>query len=123
LIRLIKTVIKLVLLALVANATWHLYLAYAAHYKFRDAVEYAARNRGDRTDEQLHDYFMDVAADADVPIPAEAVVVTHIGMSTAVDVSYRRPVELLPSRTYPWSFSFRIDTYTLQAPNTVASPK
>jgi hypothetical protein len=123
LIRLIKTVIKLALLALVANATWHLYLAYAAHYKFRDAVEYAARNRRERTDDQLHDYFMEVAADADVPVPPEGVVVTHNGPGTAVDVSYTRPVELLPSRTYSWSFSFRIDTYTLQAPNTVASPK
>ena len=117
-IRLIKTVVKLALLALVANATWHLFVAYSAHYKFKDSVQYAAQNRGDKTDEQLHDYIMSLAAEGDVPVPSEGVVVTHVGTATAVTASYTRPLDLLPNRAYPWTFSFRIDTYTLQAPNT-----
>jgi hypothetical protein len=122
LIRFIKTIVQLALLALVANAVWHLFLAYSAHYKFRDAAQYATQNRGEKSDEQLHDYLMDLAVAADLPIPPEAVTVTHLGLASAVVVSYARPIELLPNRTFPWSFSFRIDTYTLQAPNTV-SPK
>jgi hypothetical protein len=123
LIKIIKTGVKLALLAVVANATWHLFVAYSAHYKFRDAVQYAAQNRGDKTDEQLHDYIMNLAADADVPVPEGGVVVTHVGLATAVTASYTRPLELVPNRAYPWTFSFRIDTYTLQAPNTVGLPK
>jgi len=122
-LKLIKTGIKLALVALVANATWHLFVAYSAHYKFRDSVRYAAQNRGDKTDEQLRDYIMDLAAQADVPVPAEAIVVTHEGLATAVAASYTRPLELVPNRTYPWTFSFRIDTFTLQAPNTGALKK
>jgi hypothetical protein len=122
-VKIIKTGIKLALLAVVANATWHLFVAYSAHYKLRDSVRYAAQNRGDKTDEQLHDYIMDLAADADVPISPEAVVVTHVGLTTAIVASYTRRLELVPNRPYPWTFSFRIDTYTLQEPNTVALPK
>ena len=121
-IKIIKTGIKLALLAIVANATWHLFVAYSAHYKFRDAVEYAAQNRGEKSDFDLHEDIMGLAEQADVPIPPEAVEVTHIGTATEVRVSYSRPLELVPNKQYPWSFSFRINTFTRQAPNTV-SPK
>jgi len=119
LIRLIRRLISLAVLALVASATWHVFLAYSAHYKFRDAVAYAAENRGDKTDDALHDRIMEIAADADVPVEPEAVVVTHEGIATTVTVSYTRPIELVPNRPYGWPFSFRTDTYIHQAPNTV----
>jgi len=111
--KLIKLGIKLALVALVANATWHLFIAYSAHYKFRDAVQYAAQNRGHQSDEQLHDAIIELAEQADVPIAPAGVVVTHQGTSTSVTASYTRPLELLPNGSYPWSFSFQINTYTV----------
>ena len=120
--KLIKTGIKLGLLALVANATWHLFIAYSAHYKFRDAAQYAAQNRGEKTDDQLHDVIMNLAAEANLDIPFEAIVVKHEGLRTSVAVSYTQSLELLPSRPYLMPFSFLIDTYTLQSPNTL-TPK
>jgi len=119
LITLIRRLISLALLALVANATWHVFLAYSAHYKFRDAVNYAAENRGDKTDDALHDQIVQLAADEDVPVQPDDIVVLHEGIATAVTVSYTRPIELVPSYPYGWSFSFRADTYTHQAPNSV----
>ena len=118
-IALIKRLISLALLALVANATWHVFLAYSAHYKFRDAVSYAAENRGDKTDDVLHDQILQLAAEADVPVQSGDVVVSHEGIATEVTVSYTRPIELVPNHPYAWSFSFRADTYTHQAPNSV----
>jgi len=118
-LRLIKTGIKLALLALVANATWHLFVAFSAHYKFRDAAQYAAQNRGEKTDEQLHDLIVNLAAEADLAIPPEAVVVKHVGLTTSVTASYTQTLELVPSRPYPVPFSFRIDTYSLQSPNSL----
>jgi hypothetical protein len=123
LIALIRKIVSLALLAFVANATWHLFVLYSAHYKFRDSVRYAAQNRGDKTDDQLHDYLMEVAEEADLPIASDALVVRHEGMSTTVFVTYTRPLDLLPNGSYPWTFSFQVDTYTLQAPNTVGLPK
>jgi hypothetical protein len=120
--KLIKIGIKLGLLALVANATWHLFLAYSTHYKFRDATQYAAQNRAAKTDDQLHDVVMNLAAEAGLDIPFEAIVVKHEGLRTSVAVSYTQSLDLLPSRPYTMPFSFQIDTYTLQSPNTL-TPK
>jgi len=40
----IKTLLKLAIVAIVANATWHVWGAYAAHFKFKDAVQSASRS-------------------------------------------------------------------------------
>jgi hypothetical protein len=122
LIALIRRLLSLVLLALVANGTWHLFLAYSAHFKFRDAVEYAAQNRGEKSDEDLRQQIEEIAADADVPLQPERLAVTHQGIATEVSAAYTRPVELFPGRPYGWSFSFRVDTFVRQPPNTVKSP-
>ena len=120
-----KSLIKLLIAALIANATWHLFVAYSAHYKFRDAVQNAAQNRGDKSDDQLHEIIMNLAAEADVPVPFDGVVVSHEGRTTSVVASYTQTLELIPSRPYSWPFSFRIDTYTLETPliNELAHPK
>ena len=118
-IALIKRLISLALLALVANATWHVFLAYSAHYKFKDAVNYAAEHRGDKTDDALHDQILQLAANEDLPVQPDDVVVLHEGIATAVTVSYTRAIEVVPNHPYTWSFSFRTDTYTRQAPNSV----
>ena len=73
-IALIKRLISLALLALVANATWHVFLAYSAHYKFKDAVNYAAEHRGDKTDDALHDQILQLAANEDLPVQPDDVV-------------------------------------------------
>ena len=121
--RIIKTAIKLAVLAVAANVTWHFYLAYSAHYKLRDTARYLAQNRGDKTDAQIHDELVQVAEDAEVPIAPEAIEVTHVGLTTSVSASYTRPLEIVPNRTIDWSFSFRVDAYALQSPNTLALPK
>ena len=98
-------------------------MLYSAHYKFKDSVRYAAQNRGDKTDDQLHDYLMELAEEAELPIAPDELVVRHEGLSTTVTGTYARPLDLLPNHAYPWTFSFQVDTYTLQAPNTVGLPK
>jgi len=50
---LIKLLIKLAVVAIVANATWRIGSAYVAHYKFTDSVQQTTLFRGQRTDEQL----------------------------------------------------------------------
>ena len=49
----IKTFLKLALLAAFANASWHLFVVYSAHYKFKDGVTYTAHYRGEMTDDQV----------------------------------------------------------------------
>lgn len=120
--KLVRTAINIILLAVAANATWHFYQAYAAHYKLRDAARAIAQNRGDKTDAQIHDEIMAAAADADVPVDPDALVVDHAGTATSVTARYNRPIDLVPSHPVEWSFSFRVDTFARQAPNTVKTP-
>jgi hypothetical protein len=112
----IKTLIKLAFVALLANATWHVFGAYSAHYKFKDGVQYAAQYRGDSTDEGLREKILGLASQFDVPVTAADVSVTHAAKNTIVELSYVRPVDLAPGFTYPWSFSVHVDTYTAKPP-------
>ena len=107
-----KTLIKLALVAIVANATWHLFVVFSADYKFRDAVLYAAQFRGNKTDQQLKQEVLWIAAQAELPIDEEHLTVrrqdeTH----TTVDTGYTRTVELLPGFTYQWPFTVHVDAY------------
>jgi hypothetical protein len=113
-LKLIKLGIKLGIAAIVVNATWHVYLAYSAHYKFRDSVEHAAQIRGNQTDDELRDAMVDLAAENDIPIAPEEIVVKREGISTLVKAEYKRDIDLLPGRPYPWSFSFQVSTYPMQ---------
>ena len=115
----IKTVIKLACVALVANATWHVFGAYAPHYKFQDGVEYAAKYRGDMTDDAVREKILGLAAQFDVPLSSADLSVTHKGSNTVVELSYVRRVDLAPGLTYPWRLSARIDTYTMASPQPV----
>ena len=110
----IKTVIKLALVALVANATWHLFGAYSPHFKFKDAVQYAAQYRGDATDADLRQRILDSAAQFEIPLAAADLSVTHQDKHTSVELSYTRMVDLAPGFTYPWPFSLSVDTFTVK---------
>jgi hypothetical protein len=109
----IRTLLKLALVALVANAMWHLFGAYSPHYRFRDGVQYAAQYRGDSSDEVLQEKILAMASQFDVPVGPGEVSVTHDGMHTMVHVAYVRPIDLAPGFTYPWPFSFDVDILTL----------
>ena len=111
----IRTLLKLALVALVANAGWHLFGAYSPNYKFEDAIEYAAQNRGSLSDEALQQRILEMAAQFEVPVTASDVTVSRRGNHTLVDVSYVRPVDLAPGFRYPWPFSFHVDIVTLGA--------
>ena len=82
----IKTVIKLALVALVANATWHMFNAYWPHYKFKDGVQFATQFRGDISDDALREEILGLASRFEVPVTASDVSVTHEERHTIVEV-------------------------------------
>src|SRR5207253_2552861 len=96
---------ELAFVALVANATWQLFSVYSPHFKFRDAVQYAAQYRGEATDPDLQQQILASAMQFDVPVAATDVSVTHQDKHTTVKLSYVRPVELAPGFVYTWPFS------------------
>ena len=107
----IKFVIKLAIVALLANATWRIGSAYATAYRFEDAVHQATQFRGRKTDVELRQRFGELATEFDVPIKAEDFVIKAVPTHYMVDVSYIRPIDVFPGYTYQWPFAVHVDVF------------
>ena len=111
-----KTILKLALVALIANATWHLFQAYSAHFRFKDSVQATAQYRGNKGENEVRDRVLELASQYDVPVSNENLSVKIVDKHTIVETSYTRPVSLLPGFSYPWPFSVSVDTFTVAPP-------
>ena len=108
----IRTLLKLACVALVANATWHVFGAVSPHYKFKDGVEYAVQNGGQSSDEALQEKILSLAAQFDVPVTQADVSITRSpDRRPIVDIVYVRRVDLAPGFTYPLPLSIHVDTF------------
>ena len=106
----LKLILKLAVVALLANASWRVGSAYVSHYKFQDAVQQAALFRGSKTDDALRQRIFELASDFDIPVTDDQVMLTTAEHHTVVDGGYTRIIELAPGFKYPWEFTFHIDT-------------
>ena len=106
----IKLILKLAVVALVANASWRVGGAYVSHYKFTDSVQQAALFRGNKTDDVLRQRIFALASDFDIPVTDSDLTLTTLEHHTVVDGHYTRIIELVPGYKYPWEFTFHIDT-------------
>jgi hypothetical protein len=113
----IKLAIKLAIVALVANAAWHLMAAYTSHYKFKDAVQQATLFGNDKSVEQIKNRVLALASDYDVPLGERDVTVRRDQLHTFVDGAYTKSLDLLPGYSRPWTFEFHTDTFS-EAPMT-----
>ena len=108
----INSTVKLAIVALVANAMWHVFVVYSADFRFKDAVQSTAQYRGEKTDAEVRGRILELAAQFDVPITNEDLSVRSEGGHTFVEASYVRRVDLVPGFTYPWPFTVHLDTPT-----------
>ena len=107
----IKFIIKLAIVALIANATWRVGSAYANSYRFEDAVHQAAQFRGRKSDEELRQRLAELAMEYDVPIKDSDVMMKKEFSHLIIDISYIRPIDVAPGYTYPWPFSTHVDIF------------
>jgi hypothetical protein len=110
-----KLLIKLIIVAVIANATWRIGSVYARFYKFKDAVQDTTQFRGDKTDDQIHDRIFELAAQYDIPVTDDTLTITRQEAHTVVNASYTQPIEVVPGVKYPWPFSFHTDTFVYDA--------
>jgi hypothetical protein len=117
----VKVVIKLLIAALIANGTWRVGSAYAAYYKFKDAVASTTQHRGAKTDVQLRERVFELAKEYDVPID-ENLTVTKQDNHTIVDGSFTWPIDIVPGFKYDWPFTVHVDTFIIEPPKLDGSP-
>jgi hypothetical protein len=111
-----KIILKLAIVAVIANATWHAFVPYSAYFKFKDAVESASQYGYDKPDDDLRAKIIELATQHDVPLTREGFTLKRDEKHTIIDGSYTQQIELFPGFQYPYTFSWHIDTVTVKPP-------
>jgi hypothetical protein len=104
-----KAIIKLAIVALLANGIWRIGSAYLSFYRFKDAVDEMALHSKGKTVEELKDKVLELAASYDEPIDADAVSVRREDPHLIVEGSYTKRVLLAPGFEYAWPFTLTVD--------------
>ena len=107
-----KIIIKLLIVALIANATWRLGMEYATHYRFSDSVQDAAIDSS-LSDAQLRQRGLELAARYDVPLADEELMIRTEYSRRFINGSYVKPITILPGYDRKWSFTLAVESYVL----------
>ena len=117
----IKSIVKIIIAVLLANAIWRIASAYISYYKFQDAVqEYSIRTSG-KSDDVVKGRVAELAAQYEEPVDADAINVRRDEQHTYIDFSYTKPVAVVPGYEYQWPFSVKVDGYVIE-PQHVTEP-
>jgi len=79
---------------------------------FREA---AAQYGSEKSDDELRAKVLEIAAEHDVPQPAEGFTLKRENAHTIIDGSYTQPIEIFPGVSYPYTFVWHTDTFVDQA--------
>jgi hypothetical protein len=112
----IKLVIKLAIAAFVANAVWRVGSAYATFYRFRDAVQQSTQFSRGRSEAELQQRIIDLAAEYEIPLAADGFTVSRVGDHTLTEGTYSEDIDFAPGVTRPWSFKWTTDTSVIVPP-------
>jgi len=109
----IKIIIKLAIVALLANAVWRIGSAYISFYKFNDSVSELALHSKGKSIEELKSKVLELAEMYDEPIDADDLSVRREEPHTIVEGSYKKQVLLAPGFEYAWPFKLNVDEMVL----------
>ena len=108
-----KTLLKLVIAAMVVHATWRAGTAYLRYYRFKDGLQQTAQFSGGRTDNELHNRALEIAREHEIPIDPAHILVRRQDNHTLIDAAYEERIELLPRYYYPYEFKVSVDAFTI----------
>ena len=108
-----RTLIKLVIAALVLHGTWRLGSAYLTRYRFEDDLQRLAQFAGEGSDAVLRDRVMTVAREYQIPLDGEAIRVSRTSGQLRIETSYTQRVQSCPCTEYPWQFNTRVHAWSM----------
>ncbi len=108
-----KTILKLIIAALVIHATYRAGVVYMRYYEFKDDVAQIAQFGVQRTDNQLKNNVLDAARRREIPLDPDAISVRRQNQHIIIDARYLEQVELAPRYFYPWTANLHVDVLTL----------
>lgn len=101
-----KVLLKLVVIAAVLNAVYHLGMDEYRHSQFKDSVHTMLTLGTDTPVEELKQQMLQKAVDLKLPVSEDKVRVSRQGVRTTVTVSYNTEPEPFPGYKYPRDHSF-----------------
>ena len=118
-----KTLIKLIIAAVLVNAAYRSGTVFLKYYQFKDETQQMVLFGQGATVSDLDAQIVEEAMKRDVPLDDDDVKVTREGTRTLAEVAYTENVELFPSFVYPVSFSFSAEAYGVPGAAAPARPK
>jgi len=110
-----KTIIQLLIAALILNAGWHIGNAYYKYYNFKDDVQQAALFGNSKSEVELQNRVLQLASQSQLPLAAENVSVRRENEHTFVNAAYTEQVQIVPTYFYPYEFKMNLDVLTIGA--------
>jgi hypothetical protein len=104
----VRTVIRLALVALVVHAGVKTLPVFWTHFKFRDAVQDMAMFSQKRSEHEIEERILEIATRMDVPLERDNLKVHRAQGITYVDANYTAQLEYFPKKYYPWAFTLDI---------------
>ena len=104
----VKLLVKLAVVALLATAAYQIGAGYLTFIKFQDDVRDAAIFKA-KTDAELTTRMLALAQQYEIPLEEENVNIERDGRVVKIDGWYDKPIELLPTYSYPWHFGLSMD--------------
>jgi hypothetical protein len=104
----LKLIVKLAVVALLANAAYHIGSEYLTYVKFEDAIRDTAIFKA-KDDAELTARIMSLAEQYEVPLDQDNLVVERQGRSVSISGWYDKPIEVFPNYRYPWHFGLSLD--------------
>ena len=111
-----KTIIKLIIAAIILNAVARSAMAAWSYYQLKDAAQQTILFGAGATTSQLQEQILRRAAELEVPLPPGSVTVTRDGPRTRAEAAYTQQIELFPNYRYPFDFSFQVDALSVNPP-------
>jgi hypothetical protein len=108
-----KTIIKLIIVALILHATWRAGTVYLRYYQFKDDVTHIAQFGVNEPDSQLRNGVIDAAKRREIALDPEAISVRRQNHYILIDAAYTEQVELAPRYFYPWHAKVHVEVLTL----------
>ena len=108
-----KTILKLLVAAIIINACARGGFAAVRYYQFKEAAQQAVLFGAANTTTDIQQLIVSRAKELNLPVDPAKVIVQRQGGRTWADAAYSQRVEFFPNQLYPVDFSFSVEGHSM----------
>jgi hypothetical protein len=109
-----KTLLKLIVVVIVLNGAYRMGMTEYRHSQLTTSTSSILALGTNTPVEEIKAQILKRAADLDLPVSPDGVLVEHEGLRTTIKVSYHRDVEVFPGYKYPRDYSINDEIVALR---------